>query len=167
MMHIQDMVSEWLGRAISWMCLSMVLVLCWEVLSRYVFGKPTSWAHESSTMLYGSYCLLAGAYTQRFREHVRSDAVYRLFSRRVRAGLDCFGDLLAIGFLAVFLWYSSEFAWTSWIEREFSHRSTWAPPLYPIKATIPLAVLLLLLQFMCTLIDDILILMNIKTDRET
>jgi TRAP-type mannitol/chloroaromatic compound transport system permease small subunit len=93
-----DWLSEWSGKAICFMVLAMIGVILYEVVLRYVFGAPTSWAHEASTMLYGSYCILAGAFTQRFRAHVRSDAVHRLFPKRIRVGLDCFTGLLTIAF---------------------------------------------------------------------
>jgi len=78
-------------------------------------------------------------------QHVRMDAIYRLLPKRGRAGFDCLTGLLVIGFLVVFLWVAIEFTAASWTIQEFSGRSTWAPPLYPFKTVIPLAVLLLLL----------------------
>lgn len=161
-MHIQDMVSEWSGRAISWMLLGMVGVIIYEVVLRYIFGAPTSWAHEASTMLYGSFCLLAGAYTLRHKGHVRMDALYRLLSRRGKASFDCFTGLLAIGFLILFLRVAIDFSALSWTTQEFSPRSTWAPPLYPFKSMIALAVLLILLQEIATFIRDLLVLLKIK-----
>jgi len=144
------------------MVLGMVGVIIYEVILRYLFVAPTSWAHEASTMLYGSFCLLAGAYTLLYRGHVRMDALYRLLPRRGKAGFDCFTGLLTIIFLVLFLWVAIDFAAHSWAMQEFSPRSTWAPPLYPFKSMIPLAVLLILLQAIVTFIRDLSVLLQLK-----
>ena len=165
-LRTQDRVSEWSEKAISWMVIAMTAVIIYEILARYIFNSPTSWAHEASTMLYGAFCILAGAYTQRFRAHVRSDAVHRLFPRKIRLGLDCFTGLLAIAFLLIFLKISISFAASSWAVLEHSNLSTWHPPLYPFKTAIPIAVLLLLLQQIATFLDDLLVLLKLKNGRE-
>ncbi|MCX5839584.1 MAG: TRAP transporter small permease subunit [Deltaproteobacteria bacterium] len=143
----------------------MIFVILWEVIARYFFKAPTSWAHEGSTMLYGAYCILAGAYTQRFRAHVRSDAIYQFFPEKMRDACSFITGLLSIGFLAILLYMSFEFAKNSWDAREFSNASTWAPPVYPFKSMIPLATFLLLLQQIVTTIDDLFIFLGIKTTR--
>jgi len=158
--HIQDMVSEWSGKAISWMLLGMVGVVGYEVVARYLFNAPTNWGHETATMLYGSYCMLAGAYTLLHKGHVRMDALYRLLPRRGRAGFDCFTGLLTIGFLVLFLWAAIDFTVVSWVTQEFSPRSPWKPPLYPFKSMLTLAVLLILLQTVVVFIRDLLVLLK-------
>lgn len=162
-MHTQDMVSEWSGRAISWMVLAMVGVVGYEVVARYLFNAPTNWAHEASTMLYGSFCMLAGAYTLLHKGHVRMDALYGLLPRRGKAGFDCFTGLLTIVFLVLFLWVAIDFTALSWATQEFSPRSTWAPPLYPFKSLLTLAVLLILLQAIVTFIRDLLVLLQLRS----
>jgi len=159
---ITNRVSEWSEKAISWMVITMTVVLIYEVIARYIFGSPTSWAHEASTMLYGSFCILAGAYTQRFKAHVRSDAIHRLFPGRIRLALDCFTELLTIAFLLIFFKISINFAATSWSVLEYSNLSTWHPPLYPFKTMLPLAVLLLLLQQVASFLDDLMVLIKVK-----
>ena len=161
-MRIQEMVSEWSGRLVSWSIIVMVGVLIWEIARRYIFSAPTTWAHELSTMLYGSSFIIAGAYTLLHRQHVRMDAIYRLFPRRVRAVLDCVTGLLAISLLVLFLWVSIKFTADSWAMREFSGASTWAPPLHPFKAAITLGVLLTLLQAIVRFIRDLSVLLGLK-----
>jgi TRAP-type mannitol/chloroaromatic compound transport system permease small subunit len=59
------------------------------------------------------------------------------------------------------LWLGWEFAWRSFKILEVS-QSDWAPPLWPIKFTIPLGAFLLLIQGIANLCNDILI---IKTGK--
>jgi TRAP-type mannitol/chloroaromatic compound transport system permease small subunit len=165
-MNCIDRLSEWLGKIIAWMVPAMIFVILWEVIARYFFRAPTSWAHEGSTMLYGAFCFLAGAYTQRFRAHVRSDAIYRFFPARVQGVFDVITGFLSIAFLALLLYMATEFAKRSWDAREFSNLSTWAPPLYPFKSMIPLATFFLLLQQIVTFLDDVFRILGIRTTRQ-
>ena len=79
-LNLQDEISDFIGKAVSWMCLAMMAVLTYEIAARYLFNSPTSWAHETTTMLYGTFCILAGVYTHRHHGHVRSEAVVDLLT---------------------------------------------------------------------------------------
>ena len=48
--------------------------------------------------------------------------------------------------MAVFLWLGGEFAWSSWLREERTVGSSWMPVIYPLKAVIPIASALLMLQ---------------------
>jgi TRAP-type mannitol/chloroaromatic compound transport system permease small subunit len=165
-MNCIDRLSEWLGKIIAWMVPAMIFVILWEIIARYFFRAPTSWAHEGSTMLYGAFCFLAGAYTQRFRAHVRSDAIYRFLPVRVQRVCEVITGLLSVVFLVILLDISGGFAKRSWDAREFSNLSTWAPPLYPFKSMIFLSTFFFLLQQIVTVIDDVFILLGIRTTRQ-
>ena len=147
-----DNLSKWSGRTVSWGIFGMVIPICIEVVSRYFFNHPTSWAHELTTMIYGGYCVLLGAYTHLNEGHVRMDAVYRHFSDRTKATVDFFAGLGGLVFLVLFFWVAARIAWESWVIREFSSRTAWEPPMYPFKTALAIAVLLFLLQHIVTLI---------------
>jgi len=155
LLDIQDEISEVVGKAVSWMCLAMIGVLLYEIVARYLFLSPTSWAHEMTTMLYGTFCILGGAYTHKHRAHVRSEVVYELFSLRGRTILDIItGSIIAVIF-AIFFFASCEFAIESWQRGELSSKSTWGPPVYPFKTMLPLGVGLVWLQGLAHLVRDI------------
>lgn len=161
---IQDGISEFTGRAVSWLCLALILALLYEVVARYFFASPTSWAHELGTMLYGSFGILAGAYTHKHRGHVRSEVIYGLFPRKGRALLDILTGLLGLIVFCVFFMQVFEFARDSWAIQEVSAKSRWAPPLYPFKSVLPLAAALLILQSLAQLVRDICVLLDIETE---
>ncbi|KJZ14818.1 C4-dicarboxylate ABC transporter substrate-binding protein [Halomonas sp. S2151] len=150
--RVQDGLSDWVGRAISWLTLGIIGVLIFEVMARYILNSPTIWGHELSTMFFGALGILAGSYTLRHQGHVRSDVIYRLLPRRAQALCDLVIFILAIVVLAVVLRMAVDFAYLSWEIGEFSNSSVWRPPLWPIKATIPLAVGLLMLQCLAELV---------------
>ncbi len=143
---IQDGLSDAVGRAISWLTLAMIAVLMLEIVARYFLNSPTIWAHEMSTMLYGAFCILAGAFTLRHGGHVRSEVIWGMLGKRARATCDVI--IFAIGLLVmgVFFVMAVEFAAESWAVREYSNKSIWQPALYPIKTVIPVAVGLVWLQ---------------------
>ena len=151
-LRVQDGLSDWVGRAVSWLTLGIIGVLLYEVVARYLLNSPTIWGHELSTMFFGALSILAGSYTLRHHGHVRSDVIYRLLPFRVQAFCDVVIFSLALAVLAVVLHMAVDFAYHAWRIGEFSNRSVWRPPLWPIKATIPLAVALMMLQCLAELV---------------
>jgi len=149
-----EWLSLWSGKTFAWLILGMVGALLIEVVMRYVFSAPTNWAYEATTMLYGSYCLLVGAYTHLNKGHIRMDVLYDRFTPRTRAKMDFATGWLAVGFLGVLIWVSLKFAVASWRMGEYSSATTWQVPMYPFKFTIPLAAFLLLLQQIVVMIRN-------------
>jgi TRAP-type mannitol/chloroaromatic compound transport system permease small subunit len=148
----QDRLSDYSGKAVAWLILMMIAFLLWEIGARYVLGVPTEWAHELTAMLYGTLCLMAGAFTLRNRGHVRSEVVYQMFSDRNKARLDLFTHLAGLVVLVIFFNLALEFALESWEIRETSNKGTWQPIVYPFKAVIPIAVGLVILQSMAEIV---------------
>lgn len=161
---IQDGLSEFIGRAISWLTLAMISVLMLEIVARYFLDSPTIWAHETSTMLYGAFCILAGSYTLRHRGHVRSEVIYGTMGRRMKGLSDSIVFTLSLIVLLVFFKMAVEFAADSWAVREYSNKSIWQPPLYPIKTVIPVAVGLMILQVLAELLRAVLALLGVEFD---
>ena len=157
----QDGLSEYVGRAISWLTLGMIAVLMIEIVARYFFNSPTLWAHETSTMLYGAFCMLAGAYTLRHRGHVRSEVIWGALPKRGQAFCDVLIFSMGAVVLSIFLKLAIAFAAESWAVLEYSNKSMWQPPIYPIKTVIPVAVGLVLLQNMAELLRAVLTLFKI------
>ncbi|WP_281855973.1 TRAP transporter small permease subunit [Litoreibacter halocynthiae] len=160
----QDGLSEFVGRAISWLTLGMIGVLMIEIVARYFLNAPTLWAHETSTMLYGAFCMLAGAYTMRHRGHVRSEVIWGALPKRGQAFCDVLIFSMGLVVLSIFLKLAIEFAADSWAVLEYSNKSMWQPPLYPIKTVIPVAVGLVLLQNIAELLRAVLNLFKVDFD---
>lgn len=144
----QDRLSEWLGRVVAWLGFALVGMLVFEVVARQLLSSPTSWAHEASTLTYGVYAILAGAYTEKWHGHVRIDIFSQRLSPRHQALLSMVINLLVIVLLALLLRSAFEFAMQSVAIQERSFRSTWAPIIWPFKVMIPVAVLLIMLQML-------------------
>ncbi|MCB1311116.1 MAG: TRAP transporter small permease subunit [Sedimentitalea sp.] len=163
-LELQDGLSDLVGRIISWFSLAMIAVLMIEIIARYFLNSPTIWAHETSTMLYGAFCMLAGCYTLRHRGHVRSEVIYGALSERGRAFCDTIIFTVGLFVLAIFFKMAVDFAAESWAVREYSNKSVWQPPVYPIKTVIPIAVGLVLLQNIAELLRAVLTLFRVPFD---
>lgn len=149
-----DVLNEWVGRAVSYLIYPMVLMLVWEVASRYVFNSPTIWAHELSAFLYAVVFLLGGCYALRWNSHIRVEILYVRLSPRTQAILDLFTWTLFYVFVGLLLWQGAPFALKSLRRLELAG-SVWDPPIWPVKMCIPLGALLMLLQGSTKTIKDL------------
>jgi TRAP-type mannitol/chloroaromatic compound transport system permease small subunit len=142
-----DGLSLWSGRLFCWLVVPLVVGLTYEVFARYVFHAPTIWAYDVAYMLYGSHFMLGAAYTLYRGGHIRTDIFYQNWSVRTRGILDSVLYLfLFFPGIALFFWMGLQEALQSWDIREVSDASPWRPIIYPFKAVIPIALLMLLIQ---------------------
>jgi TRAP-type mannitol/chloroaromatic compound transport system permease small subunit len=145
--RIIDGLAKWSGRLFCWLVVPLVAGLTYEVIARYVFHAPTIWAYDVAYMLYGTHFMLGAAYTLYKGGHIRTDIFYQNWSVRARGAVDALLYLfLFFPGIALFFWMGLQEALHSWDIREVSDASPWRPVIYPFKAVIPLALLLLMIQ---------------------
>ena len=142
-----DKVSTWVGQALSWLILSLTLLISWEVFSRYVLNHPHPWAFDVMIMMYGTLFMMAGAYTLAKEGHVRGDVLYGFFPPRLQAWIDLvlFICFFIPGVVAL-CWAGYIYAGESWSIDEHSNITSEGPPIYPFKTVIPVAGAFVLLQ---------------------
>jgi TRAP-type mannitol/chloroaromatic compound transport system permease small subunit len=140
-----DRISIWAGKAVAWLIVPMFAVLVYEVIARKFF-RPTIWANDIATMIYGAHFFLAGAYTLYLQKHIRTDFLSRKWSVRTQVKMDIAQYLfLFLPGMVMFTWMSWEFAAESW-ELGEALMTTWRPPAYWYKTVIPVSSALILLQ---------------------
>lgn len=93
-----DRLCLYAGEFVSYWAVIAVFVYYYEVIARYVFNSPTSWAHESMYLMFGMQYLIAGSYALLTGSHVRVDIFYAPMSRRRKA----LADLLTSIFFFIF-----------------------------------------------------------------
>ena len=140
-----DKVSRWSGYAMAVLLVVLVGMVMFEVISRYGFNRPTIWGLEASTMVFGPFALISGAYALLHRGHVKMDIFYERWSERTKAIVDSCTFPLFLIFVGIILWKSTSYGWQSLLIREHSV-TAWGPPIYLWKMMIPLAALLLTFQ---------------------
>ena len=158
--------NEFIGRWVAYLIFLIFMLLLLEVFMRYLFSNPTSWTNEFGQMLFGAYVVLSGGYVMAHHNHVNVDLLYASFSPRTRASVDIFTSSMFFLFMAALLYFGSSMAWESVQGMETSY-SAWNPPVWPIKAMIPLGTLLLLLQGIAKLLQDILIALGHESPSDT
>lgn len=142
-----DAISDWSGRIFAWLTIPLMLALVYEVVSRYVFDKPTIWAFDVTYMLYGTHFMMAAAFTLYKQGHIRTDFFYRTWSVKWQGRIDAAMYLLLyLPAVGLFFWASLDFAYDSWTKLENFAMSPWLPPIYPLKTVLPVAASLLILQ---------------------
>lgn len=103
-----DRLSLFCGEFVAYWAVIAVFVYYYEVIARYVFNSPTSWAHEAMYLMFGMQYLIAGAYAMLTESHVRVDIFYAPLSRPRKAWV----DLLTSVFFFIF---AGTLLVTSWI----------------------------------------------------
>ena len=148
-----DNLSDKSGKVISPMIYVVLGTLVFEVFARYLFNRPTIWAHETSTFFYGAYFMLGAAYCLRHEGMITVDIIQRRLPRRIQALLNMITFVFFLAVCLVLLWLGGKDALCSWKVGEHTN-TTWEPPLYPLKTVIPVAAFLLLLQGIARFIRD-------------
>ena len=80
-----DALSDYIGRAVSWLTLFMVLAAVGTALLRYIFSIGFVWMQESYLWMHGALMMLGASYALRHDAHVRVDVFYGRMSPRRRA----------------------------------------------------------------------------------
>lgn len=142
-----DTFALWVGRAVSWMLVPLMLAIAYEVGSRYFFTAPTIWAYDVSRMLYGAMFMLGAAYALSRGVHIRSDFIYRYWSVKNQGRVDLALYLVCyFPSLLIFLWVSYDWAFVSITRGERGTDTAFMPLLGPVKSAVPLGIALLLVQ---------------------
>lgn len=141
-----DALNEWVGRAVTWLVLLVVVVSAGNALARYAFGSGSNAWLELQWYLFAAIFLLAAGYTLRHNGHVRIDALYGRWSARGRAWIDLFGSLMFL------LPMAGMIVWMSWAGVVQAYALNEGSPdaggllRWPVRVLIPLGFGLLALQ---------------------
>ncbi len=149
-----DRLNESVGWLLGPVIVLVAAAIVYEVVSRGVFSRATIWVNE--TVIYGSSAvyLLVGGYALLHRRHVRIDLLLGVISPRAARILDLIVLPFLVAYALALIWAGGGLAWTSFNQSEGTG-SPWNPAIWPVKACIPLAGLLVLLQAFSNLFRDL------------
>ena len=161
--RVIDKISGFTGRYVAYWSLIAPLVYCYEVFVRYALNSPTNWAHESMFLMFGMQYLLAGAFALREGGHVKVDILYTRAAPLTKAAL----DLMTSVFFFIFVLALISTGWNFFAQsvnqelfffgEGYANETSfteWAVQYYPVKFTLALGGLLLLLQGISQFIKD-------------
>ncbi|WP_108519269.1 TRAP transporter small permease subunit [Bradyrhizobium algeriense] len=142
-----DHFTDVTGKLIALSMLFLVVTISYEVVMRYGFGAPTVWVYESSFMVNGAAFMLGSGYALLKGAHVRTDIYWENYSERKKGIVDLISYLLFFyPAMITFMLISYDDALHSYDTGERSQESVWRAIMWPFRATIPLAALLLMIQ---------------------
>lgn len=83
--------------------LAMVILTCWQVITRYLLNNPSTWSEELVGYLFAWMSLLGASLVTCERGHMNIPVIVELFDKQIQKGLNCLGELTAFLFSAVIL----------------------------------------------------------------
>ncbi|MEO0900097.1 MAG: TRAP transporter small permease subunit [Bacteroidota bacterium] len=151
-----DQINEFVGKAISWLTLLLVLLICADVFMRYVFDFTLIWIIELEIYFFAFIFLLGAGYTLKHNRHVRVDLFYDRFSPRQKAWVDLIGAVLfLIPWCLIVIWVGFQYANRSFLIAEKSAQAGGLSALFILKSAIPIAFCLLLIQALSSILTSI------------
>jgi len=142
-----DRFSDVTGKLLSLSMLVLVGIICWECFSRYFLNDPTVWVQELSFMTNGAAYMLGCAYALHKGAHVRTDMLWDRYPERKKGWIDLISYVVFFyPVLITLMVISIDDAWYSFSINEASEQTAWRPIMWPFRASIPLAAVLLMVQ---------------------
>jgi TRAP-type C4-dicarboxylate transport system permease small subunit len=133
---------------------SIVLVMFYEVVSRYAFEAPTLWANEMSLWIAAFLFMLAGLYAMQQRSHIRIYVIYDIMPRWFQKMADIISVFLIWVFAFALVWGGYNEALLKFSRME-TFGTAWDPPIpATIKPAILIIICLVALQALSNLIAD-------------
>ncbi|MCI8949220.1 MAG: TRAP transporter small permease [Lachnospiraceae bacterium] len=98
-----------LTQCLNWLAgisfLAMVILTCWQVLTRYLLKNPSSWSEELVSYLFAWMSLLGASLVTSERGHMNIPALVERMPKKVQTGFAVFSEAVAFLFSAVILLY--------------------------------------------------------------
>lgn len=149
-----DILSLVTSRLAMTMVVFIVIVMFYEVVSRYVFARPTLWANELSLWIAGFVFLFAGQYAMQQRSHIRIYVIYDMMPRWMQKSADVLSLALLLFFTFSLVWGGYSDAMRRMLRME-TFGTAWDPPLPgTLKPAILIIIILVTIQAVSNLIAD-------------
>ena len=160
--------NERVGRATSWLVLTMVINTFLVATLRYGFNIGWVWLQELYVWMHGTIIMVAAGYTLRHDGHVRVDIFYQAISRRAKAWVNLIGTIfLLFPTIGAVLWVAWPYVMLSWQRLETSREAGGMLGLYLWKTTMLVFCALLFLQGVALVCRSLLVLSGRKDPDET
>ncbi len=151
-----DHVIDWTGKVLCFGWIIICFFLLYEVVSRYVFNAPTIWSGELCLYIFGGVGVMAGGYCLLKDDHIKVDLFYAMYPKRVKAIVDCVIVAFIVFWALLLVIYGWEWFIRTVVNNEMSI-TQWRVVLWPVRLTIPIAGVLLIIAALCKFIRAIYI----------
>ena len=152
-----DNLNEAIGKGVAWLTTLLVLLICYDVIARYLFNITFTAIIELEWYLFSFIFLLGAAYALKHDKHVRVDVFYANFTEKQQAWVNLIGTVFfLIPFCLIVIYTSFKFTVNSYAMQEGSPDPGGLPATYIVKSAIPIGFALLLLQAISLLLKSLL-----------
>ncbi len=153
---IIDGLNEKVGSFISNFNHLLVLLICLDVVMRYLFNFSKIWIMELELYFYSLIFLWGSAFALKHERHVRVDLFYSKMSARGKAIVDLIGGVLfLLPWCIVIMIVSFDYALISFKIGESSSQPGGLPALYILKFAVFIGFTLLFLQGISSILKSI------------
>ena len=150
-------INERVGRVVSWLNVVLVLIVCFNVVSRYFYEEADAWRGELEWHLFALIFLLGAGYSFKHERHVRVDLFYARYSKKDKAWTNLIGGLVfLVPWCILVIIFSWNFAVEAYLDNEGSSNTGGLKYLWPIKFAISIGIGLLLIQAFSSIAQSIL-----------
>ena len=149
-MRLINQLSVWAGLFGATLLAVTGLFLTYEVVARYFFIKPTTWAAEVSQLCLIWGCLLAMAWVLTLRQHITVNALTSLLPRSAQKLCVALSLMAILVFSIVIVFWGWDIFYESWV-RGRTTGSLLNLPTWVAELPVPLGFLLLFAQAACEL----------------
>jgi len=160
-----DKMNEWIGKAVSFLLIPLVLITAFEVVMRYIVKRPTIWSWDLNIQIFAAIVMLGGGYTLLQKGHVVIDVLVINMKPRKRAILDLITSSFFFLGITVLILGGWDLAWMSIKARE-TMPTIWAPPYYTMKILVPVGALLVFFQGISEFLKNLIIVISKKEEKE-
>lgn len=155
MSRLIDWINERVGRSVMWLVLVAVVISAGNALVRKLFNTSSNALLEIQWYLFALAVMFGAAQVLRVNEHVRVDVLYGLYPTRMKVIVDLLGLCLfllpVIGYIA---WLSLPYLVSMVVTQEVSSNAGGLIR-WPVMATIPVGLGVLLLQALAEIVKRI------------
>ncbi len=145
--NLIDSLNEFVGKSVAWLTGILVLLICYDVIFRYLLNNTQVWIMEMEWHLFALIFLLGAGYTLKHNRHVRVDLFYAKMSAKDKAWIDLLGSVIfLIPWCLLIAYFSFFYAMDAYTLGEISPDPGGLPARWIIKSAIFVGALLLLLQ---------------------
>jgi TRAP-type mannitol/chloroaromatic compound transport system permease small subunit len=155
--------NEWVGNWIAVLVYVFIGLVCFEVLLRYGFNKPTIQLPVIVTMTAAATYVLSFGNIMRNDGHVRIDIFSRLFSKRGKALMEVvLGALFFFPVIGGLVASAAGWTWYAWSIDERDTQTFWYARIGPIRTVVLIGLFLFLMQGFVLFVRSLKILLGRK-----
>jgi C4-dicarboxylate transporter, DctQ subunit len=127
-------------------------MIFYEVISRWLFNKPTIWATELSIYAIIGSCFLGSAYAVRTYAHITVDLLINNVNDRMKTLLAYLSNAMGLVFSLIFTFYGTHHVMNT-LELGVTSASLLRIPMYLPEIMLPVGGVLMCLAFALQIID--------------